>query len=107
MICCAKVHRARAYDHNVYVLLNNAVGPSTEGLEGVVANHAGTVMGVDPRGDVFLRTSVSTIEEEIVTVTLEADRKTRNHNVTRNRRPYTLLLMFERAIYHGEANHDC
>ena len=43
-----KVHRARAFDHNVYVLLNNAVGSSIEGLEGVVANHAGTVMGLDP-----------------------------------------------------------
>jgi predicted amidohydrolase len=102
-----KVHRARAYDHNVYVLLNNAVGPSTECLEGVVANHAGTVMGVDPRGDVFLRTSVSTIEEEIVTVTLEAERRQLNHNVTRNRRPYTLLRMFERAINQREACHDC
>jgi len=66
-----KVHRARAYDHNVYVLLNNAVGPSTEGLENVVANHAGTVMGICPDGNVFLRTSVSDFEDEIVTVPLE------------------------------------
>jgi len=94
-----KVHRARAYDHNVYVLLNNAVGPSTEGLEGVVANHAGTVMGIDPHGEVFLRTSVTTIEEEIVTVTLEADKRRPNHSVPRNRRPHALLRMFEQAIY--------
>ena len=95
----AKVHRARAYDHNVFVLLNNAVGPSTEGLEGVVANHAGTVMGVDPSGEVFLRTSVETIEPEIVTVTLEADRRRRNYSVARNRRPHTLFRMLERSLY--------
>ncbi len=94
-----KVHRARAYDHNVYVLLNNAVGSSTEGLEGVIANHAGTVMGVDPNGDVFLRTSVSTIEEEVVTVTLEASNRRQNHSVTRNRRPHTLFRMLERTLY--------
>jgi predicted amidohydrolase len=98
-----KVHRARAYDYNVYVLLNNAVGPSTEGLEGVVANHAGTVMGIDPHGEVFLRTSVTTIEEEIVTVTLEAGKRRYNHSVPRNRRPHALLRMFERAVK-GERN---
>jgi predicted amidohydrolase len=93
-----KVHRARASDHNVYVLLNNAVGPSTEGLENVVANHAGTVMGIDPNGDVFLRSKVTGIEDEIVTVTLEADKIQRNHGPTRNRRPHTLLKLFERAV---------
>jgi predicted amidohydrolase len=93
-----KVHRARAYDHNVYVLLNNAVGPSTEGLEQVVANHAGTVMGVDPDGEVFLRTCVSTFVDEVVTVDLQADGRKRDHSPTRNRRLLTILRMFERAI---------
>jgi predicted amidohydrolase len=93
-----KLYRARASDHNVYVLACNAVGPSTEGLENVVANHAGTVIGVDPSGEVFLRSSVSTIEEEIVTVNLEAARKRHNHSPARNRRPNTLLRMFEQVV---------
>jgi predicted amidohydrolase len=92
------VHRARAYDHNVYVLLNNAVGPSTEGLEGVVANHAGTVMGVAPDGEVFLRTSVSTFVDEVVTVTLEKSKRAKNHSPTRNRRPDTVLRMLRQSI---------
>jgi hypothetical protein len=65
----------------------------------VIANHAGTVMGVDPSGEVFLRTSVESIEPEIVNVTLEADKKRRNHSVTRNRRPHTLFRMLERTLY--------
>ena len=92
------VHRARAYDHNLYVLLCNAVGPSTEGLEGVVANHAGTVMGVDPQGEVFLRTGAASFEDEVVTVELEAGVRKRNHSPTRNRRPDALLRMFEDRI---------
>ena len=88
-----KVHRARAYDHNVFVLLCNAVGPSTRGLEGVVANHAGTAMGVAPDGEVFLRSSVSTFEDEVVSVTLDPDRRTVNHGPTRNRRVDTLLRL--------------
>jgi predicted amidohydrolase len=102
-----KVHRARAYDHNVYVLLNNAVGSSMDGLQEdaayashqvtgvdarkVVANHAGTVMAIDPGGDVFLRTGVQTIEEEIVTVTLDPRKRKINHGPARNRRPATTL----------------
>jgi predicted amidohydrolase len=93
-----KVHRARAYDHNVYVLLCNAVGPSTRELEGVVANHAGTVMGVAPDGEVFLRSSASTFEDEIVTVTLDANARIVNHGPTRNRRPDTLMRLLRESI---------
>jgi predicted amidohydrolase len=93
-----RIQRARASDHNVYVLMTNAVGPSTEGLEDVVANHAGTVMGVAPNGEVFLRTSVSTFEDEVVTVTLEAEKRARNHAPTRNRRLDTMLRMFQERI---------
>ncbi len=35
-----KYHKARAADHNCFVLLNNAVGSATVGFEDVVANHA-------------------------------------------------------------------
>jgi predicted amidohydrolase len=94
----ATVHRARARDHNVYVLLNNAVGPSTRGLEGVIANHAGTVMGVAPNGEVFLRTSVTTFEDEVVTVTLEAGKRGRNHAPTRNRRWDTVLRLLQEGV---------
>jgi predicted amidohydrolase len=109
-----KIHRARAFDHNVYVLLNNAVGSSTDGLENVVtedtvimgidskdvvANHVGTVMGVDPDGEVFLRTSVSEFVDEIVTVELKKDKRKINYKVSRNRRPYTLLKLLQDSLY--------
>ena len=90
-----RIHVARALDHNVYVLLCNAVGPSTEGLEGVVANHAGTVMGIDPHGEVFLRSSVSEFVDEVVTVELKAERREVNHGPTRNRRLDTVVRLFE------------
>ena len=93
-----KLYRARASDHNVYVLANNAVGPSTEGLEDVVANHAGTVFGVAPGGEVFLRTSVSTFQDEIATVTLKEAKRARNHSPARNRRPDTVLRLFRERI---------
>ncbi|MFC1582471.1 carbon-nitrogen hydrolase family protein [Planctomycetota bacterium] len=85
-----KVHRARAADHNCFVLLNNAVGPSTEGLEGVTANHAGTIMGIAPGGEVFLRSRIDECVAEAVTVTLEAGLRRTNHGPARNRRPGTV-----------------
>ncbi|MBN1352006.1 carbon-nitrogen hydrolase family protein [candidate division KSB1 bacterium] len=94
-----KVHRARAFDHNIFVLLNNVVGSATEGLENVVANHAGTVMGVDPNGDVFLRTTKSDFEEEIVTVELQGSRRKFNHNMTRNRKPHLFFKMLQETLY--------
>jgi len=93
-----KVHTARAFDHNVYVLLCNAVGPSTEGLEDVVANHAGTVMGVDPGGEVFLRTSATDFVDEIVTVELKKDKRKINHAPSRNRRPDTALRLLQEGL---------
>lgn len=91
-----KVHRARAFDHNVYVLLCNAVGSSTEGLEGVVANHAGGVMGVAPDGEVFLRTEKQDFTDEVVTVELKSDRRKKNHAPTRNRRMLSVVSMFNK-----------
>jgi predicted amidohydrolase len=93
-----KVHRARAVDSNVYVLLNNAVGPSTRGLEDVVANHAGTVMGIDPHGEVFLRTCVADFVDEIVTVELEADKRIVNHAPSRNRRLATVVRLLQERL---------
>jgi len=90
--------RTRTYDHNVYVLLNNAVGPSTEGLTDVVANHAGTVMGVDPHGEVFLRTSVTDFVDEIVTVELDKSKRDVNHAPTRNRRLYTVVRLLDERL---------
>ena len=96
------VHRARAVDHNVYVLLCNAVGPSTEGLSGVVANHAGSIMGVDPAGKVFLRTSVSDFVDEIATVELHAAARRRNHAPKRNRRLGPLVRLLEAHLHNGD-----
>lgn len=80
------LHRARARDHNVYVLLNNAVGSAVEGLENVSAFHAGTLMGVDPKGEVFLRTSKNKIEDEVISVELKEDCFDNNFGPMRNRR---------------------
>ena len=92
-----KVHKARAFDHNVYVLLCNAVGSSTEGLEDVVANHAGTLMGVDPDGEVFLRTSKTDFSDEISTVELNAKKIRKNQGPARNRRLNTVIEMLQRT----------
>jgi len=43
-------------------------------------------MGIDPRGEVFLRTSVTDFADEVVTVDLESSRYQLNHAPTRNRR---------------------
>jgi predicted amidohydrolase len=90
-----KVHRARAFDHNVYVLLCNAVGPSTEGLEDVAANHAGTVMGIDPEGEIFLRTSKSDFTDEVVTVELKGEKRKINHAPSRNRRLTNVIELLQ------------
>jgi predicted amidohydrolase len=92
-----KVHKARAYDHNVYVLLCNAVGASTEGIKGVVANHAGSVMGVDPDGEVFLRTKKHDFTDEIVTVELRSSKRKKNHAPARNRRILSVINMINKA----------
>jgi len=94
----AKVHRARAYDHNVYVLLCNAVGPSTEGLKGVVANHAGSVMGIDPDGEIFLRTKQHDFSDEIATVELKANKRKKNHAPSRNRRVLSVIGLISETI---------
>jgi len=93
-----KVHRARAYDHNIYILLNNAVGASTKGLTDVIANHVGTVMGIEPDGKVFLRTSVAEFIDEIVTVELKKDKRKINHGPSRNRRSGTLLRLLQAGL---------
>ena len=52
-----------------------------------VANHAGTVFGCDPNGDVFLRTKATRLDEdEIVTVELQASKRVINFTPSRNRR---------------------
>ncbi len=109
-----KPHRARADDHNVFVLCNNAVGPSTTGLKdldsyekdyttgvdprNVVANHAGTVMGFDPTGEVFLKTSATEFIDEIVTVDIDLNKRVKNHQTSQNRQPNLLLRLIEDSV---------
>jgi predicted amidohydrolase len=93
-----KVHGTRAYDHNVYVLLSNAVGPSTRGLEGVVANHAGTLMAIDPEGTILASSSGELIQEETATVTLRGEARKVNHNPSRNRRLGTVVRLFQQRL---------
>jgi predicted amidohydrolase len=90
--------RTPAHDHNVYILLCNAVGPATEGLTDVVANHAGTVMGIDPDGEVFLRTAVTDFVDEIVTVELKQGKRKVNWPPTRNRRLFTVVRLLEERL---------
>ena len=90
-----KIHTARAFDNNAFVLLCNAVGSSVEGLEGVVANHAGTIMGVYPDGEIFLRTSKTDFSDEIVTVELKKNKREVNHATTLNRRLGTVINLLQ------------
>ena len=87
-----------AQDYNFYVLLCNAVGSSTAGLEGVVANHAGTVMAIDPSGEVILRTSKTDFTEELATVDLHPGALCHNHPQTRNRRLETVIRLLEQRL---------
>ncbi len=83
---CEKLFVGNAFLYNIYILATNAVGSATQGIEGVVSNHAGTVFGVDPRGDCFLRTKAKDkIIEEIQTIELKAAKRRFNHHPTRNR----------------------
>ena len=95
------IQRARAQETNSFVLMCNTVGSSTEGLEDVVANHAGTVMGVAPDGEVFLRTGLKKLEKEVVTVELDLDHRLLNHSPSRNRRLATLIRMLKERLPKG------
>ena len=107
------LHAARACDHNLFVLLCNAVGSSVQGLSeldeygavgpggldprAVIANHVGTVMGFDPDGAVILETQVEDFVDEIVTVELMAAKRHVNHQPSRNRRSSTMLDLLAEA----------
>ena len=91
-------HCARAAEANAYVLICNVVGPATEGLRGVVANHIGTVLAVAPNGDVIHETQVDGLEDEIVTLSLSASARAFNRGPTRSRRWGTSLRILEQAF---------
>jgi predicted amidohydrolase len=94
-----KLSRGTAYVYNIYILSTNAAGPATEGIEGVVSNHAGTVFGVDPKGEVILRTSATDkIIDEIHTVELKASKRMFNHHATRNREYLRLKALLDKAF---------
>jgi predicted amidohydrolase len=94
-----KLYSGTAYLYNIYILSTNAVGSATEGIEGVVSNHAGTVFGVDPHGEVILRTKAQDeIIEEIQTVELKASKRLFNHHQTRNRDWMKVKSLLNRAF---------
>ncbi len=93
-----RMHCARAVEANAYVLICNVVGPATEGLPGVVANHVGTVLAVAPSGDVIHETQVDGLEDEIVTLSLSANAREFNRGPTRSRRWGTSLRILEQAF---------
>ena len=94
-----KMYRGRAYFYNVYILSTNAVGSATEGIEGVVSNHAGTVFGVNPNGNVILRTSATDkFIDEIHTIELKASERRFNHHSTRNRNYMKVKAMLNKAF---------
>jgi predicted amidohydrolase len=99
-----KMFRGTAYFHNLFIVACNAVGSATEGLEGVASNHAGTVMGVDPDGEIFLRTGVSEIVEEVVTVELKASGRKVNHGPSRNRRWPVVKRLLNDALKYGSGS---
>ena len=52
-------------------------------------------MGVDPDGEVFLRTSRTDFSNEIVTVELKKEKRRINHAPSRNRRLNTVLELLQ------------
>ena len=92
-----KRYCGRAQDYNFYVLLCDAVGRSTRGLEGVVANHAGTVMAINPQGEVVFQSEKEDFSAEIRTVDLLAEERQQNHAPTRNRRLSIFRALLDRA----------
>jgi len=94
-----KLFIGTAYFYNIFILATNAVGSATEGIEAVVSNHAGTVFGVDPSGEVILRTKAKDkIIEEIHTVELKASKRRFNHHQTRNRDWLKVKTLLSRAF---------
>jgi len=96
---CKKLYTGTAFLYNIYILSTNAVGSSTQGIEGVISNHAGTIFGVDPRGEVILRTKAKDkIIEEIQTIGLKASKRRFNHHPTRNRDWMKVKTLLNRAF---------
>ncbi|GAF74088.1 unnamed protein product, partial [marine sediment metagenome] len=96
---CEKLYRGTAHSYNIYIFSTNTVGSATEGIEGVVSNHAGTVFGVDPRGEIILRTKATDkFIEEIHTVELKASKRRFNHHPTRNRDYMRLKALLDKAF---------
>ncbi len=79
-------------------LSGSVVGPATEGLQGVVANHVGTVLAVAPNGDVIHETQIDGLQDEIVTIPLSASAREFNRGPTRSRRWGTSLRILEQAF---------
>jgi len=63
-----------------------------------VANHAGTVMGIAPDGEVFLRTSATGFADEVVAVEMSAAKRVINHAPTRNRRLDTVVRLLQSKL---------
>lgn len=94
-----KMCAGTAYFYNIYILSTNAVGSATEGIKGVVSNHEGGVLGVDPNGGVILRTSATdSFIEEVRTVELKASGRKFNHHPTRNRDWVRVKAMLNNAF---------
>jgi len=94
-----KMNAGTAYFYNIYILATNTIGSATEGIKGVVSNHEGGVFGVDPSGNVILRTSATdSFIEEVRTVELKASGRKFNHHPTRNRDYLRLKALLDKAF---------
>ena len=98
----SKMYRGSARDYNIYILAVNAVGSALQDYNappGVFSNHVGTVFGVDPMGDVILKTDATDkFIEEYRTVELKADKKRFNDNTTRNRNYVRVKAMLNKEF---------
>ena len=59
---------------------------------------AGTVFGVEPDGEVFLRTKAVDFSDEIVTVELKAAKRAVNFTPARNRRLPNIIAMLQARL---------
>lgn len=66
------VHRCRARDNACFVGLCNMAGSAAKGIKGVEANHFGSILVVDPNGDVIAESKSRGVKDEMVLVELKA-----------------------------------
>jgi predicted amidohydrolase len=81
-----RLHSVRSYDNGVFVGLCNMAGDSAVDYPGVLANHAGTCVALDPAG----RLIAQSVSEDLVDELVIADLKASLYDERRDERNFNL-----------------